>query len=265
MQNNPTPNPASNGSMIEPAAQQPFAPAAPGATPLNTGAQLTSDGGAGAAPMVNKKTRSTLIETILLVITSILAIVFIWLYIQKFIEWDALSMNVDGEIRNAVAAEVAKKETQMEEAFAEREKDPYQDFAGPVDYGSFSFKYPRTWSQYIAKDAVNGGDYEAYFNPYAVNPVSNFTINALRLRIRDVSFDSVARSYESSIKNGTLTLKTQTVGGVLANIYTGEVAKDMSGAVMILKLRDKTVLLQTDSMNFIDDFYRIIESVTLVE
>ena len=246
MQNNPTPNPASNGSMIEPAAQQPFAPAAPGATPLNTGAQLTSDGGAGAAPMVNKKTRSTLIETILLVITSILAIVFIWLYIQK-------------------AAEVAKKETQMEEAFAEREKDPYQDFAGPVDYGSFSFKYPRTWSQYIAKDAVNGGDYEAYFNPYAVNPVSNSTINALRLRIRDVSFDSVARSYESSIKNGKLTLKTQTVGGVLANIYTGEVAKDMSGAVMILKLRDKTVLLQTDSMNFIDDFYRIIESVTLVE
>ena len=98
-----------------------------------------------------------------------------------------------------------------------------------------------------------------------MNPVSNSTINALRLRIRDVSFDSVARSYESSIKNGKLTLKTQTVGGVLANIYTGEVAKDMSGAVMILKLRDKTVLLQTDSMNFIDDFYRIIESVTLVE
>ena len=112
---------------------------------------------------------------------------------------------------------------------------------------------------------MNGGDFEAYLNPKEVNPVSNSTINALRVRIRDTSFDSVAKIYESSLKNGKLTLRTETVGGVLANIYAGEISNNMRGAVMLLKLRDKTVLLQTDSEIFLDDFYRILESVSLVE
>lgn len=255
---------APTGSMIEPATEQNFAPSAPGNAPLNTGASLTSDG-KPAAVAEKKKASNTLVGTILLVIVTIVAIVFAWLYIQKYIEWDAISTNMDAQISTEVALKVAENTTKMEAEFAEREKFPYENFMGPADYGSFSFQYPRTWSVYIAKDAVNGGDFEAYLNPVEVNPVSNTTINALRVRIRDVSFDSVARSYESSLKNGKLTLRTETVGGILANIYTGEITNNMRGAVMILKLRDKTVLLQTDAEIFLDDFYRILESVSLAE
>lgn len=253
------------GSVIEPQAAQPFAPAAPGAGPLNTGAQLTSDGQLAAPVDVKKKTHNTLVETILLVISILVAIIFVWLYVQKYIEWDAISKDLDGRIEAAVAVAVSENTTEMEAEFAEREKSPYLEFSGPVDYGSLSFQYPRTWSVYIAKDAVNGGDFEAYLNPVQVNPVGNNTINALRVRIRDASFDSVAKTYESSIKNGKLTLKTDTVGGVLANIYTGELSNSLRGAAMILKLRDKTVILQTDAEIFMDDFYRILDSVTLVE
>ncbi len=260
MQDNSVPS----GSIIEPVAQQNFAPAAPGDTPLNTGASLTSTG-KPAAPGEKKKASNTLVETILLVIVTIVAVVFAWLYIQKYIEWDAISANMDAQISTEVAIKVAENTTKMEAEFAEREKFPYENFMGPADYGSFSFQYPRTWSVYIAKDAVNGGDFEAYLNPKEVNPVSNSTINALRVRIRDTSFDSVVKSYESSLKNGKLTLRTETVGGVLANIYAGEISNNMRGAVMLLKLRDKTVLLQTDSEIFLDDFYRILESVSLVE
>ncbi len=251
--------------MIESSASQQFAPSAPGAAPLNTGAQLTSDGAQAAPVDQKKKAHNTLIETLLLVIVTVVAVVFVWLYIQKYIEWDAISTDLDSQVNAAVAVAVAENTTKMETEFAEREKFPYEDFMGPVDYGSFSFQYPRTWSVYIAKDAVNGGDFEAYLNPKEVNPVSSTTINALRVRIRDTSFDSVAKTYESSIKNGKLTLRTDTVGGVLANIYTGELATNMRGAVMILKLRDKTVMLQTDAEIFLDEFYRILSSVTLVE
>ncbi len=261
MQNNPTPN----GSMIEPVAQQPFAPSAPGMTPMNTGAQLTSDGSQATPPEVKKKRSNTLIETILLVIVSIIAVVFVWLYVQKYIQWDTVSKDVDGQINRAVAIAEAEKEEELEAIFAEREKSPYTEFTGPDDYGRLSFMYPKTWSVYIAKDAVKGGDFEAYLNPVAVQPVSNTTINALRVRIRDTSFDTVARSYENSVKNGKLTMKTDTVGGVLANIYTGEITNSLRGAVMILKLRDKTVMLQTDAEQFMEEFYKILESVKLVE
>lgn len=253
------------GSMIEPETQQSFAPSAPGATPMNTGVQLTSDGKIPTSVDQKKKNHSTLVETILLVIASLVAVIFVWLYVQKYIEYDSIATDVEGRIDAAVAVAVAENTTKMEAEFAEREKFPYLEFSGPADYGSFSFQYPRTWSVYIAKDAASGGDFEAYFNPVEVHQVSNSTVNALRMRIRDASFDSVIRGYESSLKNGKLTLKTEMVGGVLANIYTGELSNDLRGAVMVLKLRDKAVILQTDADLFLDDFYRILETVSLVE
>lgn len=263
MQDNSNPSPS--GSIIEPTAAQPFAPAAPGATPYNTGAPLMSNGAAALPVEPAKKSSHTLIETALLVIVSIVAVVFVWLFVQTYIQKDSLSRNFDSMVNAEVAQKVAENTTKLEEEFAEREKFPYKNFLGPADYGSLGFQYPRTWSVYIAKDAANGGDFEAYLNPVEVNPVSNSSINALRVKIRDASFDTVIRSYESQIKNGKLTLKNDTVGGVLANIYTGEISNDIHGAVMVLKLRDKTVLLQTDAEIFMDDFYRILESVTLIE
>lgn len=255
----------STGSIVEPASQQPFSPSAPGMTPMNTGAPLTSAGAAGAAAAPAKKPHRAIIETILLVLTAIVAIVFIWLYVQKYIEWSNISVDLEGQIDKAVAEAVATNTSELETEFAEREKYPYKSFMGPVDYGSFSFEYPKTWSVYIAKDATNGGDFEAYLNPVEVEPVSTNTINALRVRIRDTSFENVAKSYENSIKNGKLTLRTETVGTALANIYTGELSSNMRGAVMILKLRDKTVLLQTDAEIFLDEFSRILQSVSFIE
>ena len=261
MQNNSTPA----GSVVEPNTQPAFAPAAPGAAPLNTGAQLTSDGHIEAPVDKKNKVRGTIIETILLLLMTIVAIIFIWLYVQKYIQWKSASDNLETQIKSAVAVAVADNTTEMEAKFAEREKYPYKTFTGPVDYGSFIFEYPQTWRVYIAKDATNGGDFEAYLNPSEVNPVSSSTINALRVRIRDTSFDNVVKTYESSIKSGKLTLKTDTVGGVLANIYTGDISNSLRGAVMVLKLRDKTVILQTDAETFLDEFYRILGTVSLVE
>lgn len=259
-------NSSLSGSVVEPNEAPQFAPPAPGATPYNTGVQLTSDSSATTQQSEAKtQNRGTLIETILLVVTSLLAIVFIWLYIQKYIEWDTISTDFDGRLNAQVAIAVADNTTQMEAEFAEREKFPYKTFTGPADYGSFSFQYPQTWSVYIAKDAANGGDFEAYFNPVEINPISTTSVNALRMKIRDATFDSVAKSYESSIKSGKLTLKNQEVGGVLANIYTGQISNSQRGAIMILKLRDKTVILQTDAEIFLDEFYRILDSVSLIE
>lgn len=252
--------------MIEPAAQQPFAPSAPGSTPPNTGAQLASGGNQLLTPPAPEvKSRNTLIETLLLVIISIVAVVFIVLYIQKFIEWSAISADLDAQIKIAVAQAEEAQATELEAAFAEREKSPYKEFVGPADYGSFGFQYPRTWSVYIAEDAANGGDFVAYFNPGEIQPISASNINALRMRIRDTPFDSIIGSYNTAVKNGTLTLSTRTIGGVIANVYTGTISQYLHGAIMVMKLRDKTVILQTDADIFLEDFYRILESVTLME
>lgn len=262
MENQPLPpNGNINGSVVGAAATEPFAPSAPGSIPLNTGAPLSS--AHMYAPTTNKK-RYTVILTILLILVSAIAILFVWLYIQKNAEYQSARTDVDTQIDAAVAMARAETTTKMEEEFAEREKYPYRNFAGPADYGSLGFEYPQTWSVYIDRDVAEGGDFEAYLNPVEVQPVSNETINALRVTIRDEAFDYAIRDYNDLIarEDSTLTFTTRNVGGTLANLYLGTLPNGIRGAMAAFKLRDKTVMLQTDSELFIDEFYKLLDTVT---
>ncbi len=251
-------SPMPSGSMIAPAPKTPFGPAAPGKAPYQTGNSLSSQ----HLPVAEKKSHN-IIETLLLLVATVVAIVFIWLFVQKSVDYETATTDVDGQIDAAVAMAVAENTTKMEEVFFEREKNPYKEFLGPSDYGSLSFKYPKTWSVYVERDASNGGDFKAYLNPNEVEPVSSETINALRVTIRDEAFDRVVRAYESSVKNGKLQFEVRKVGGVSANLYVGQLPNRIYGALVVFKLRDKTVMLQTDAEIHISQFYTILDTVTM--
>lgn len=209
------------------------------------------------------KFHGSLVETIVLIATSLIAATFIGLFFWAFVQWNEAKTDVQGQVDEAVAIAVEENATALETEFAERERYPFNTFTGPADYGSLSFEYPRTWSVYIENDAVNGGDFTAYLNPGQVSPVSNTTINALRVSIRDRSFDNVARTYENYLNRGTLSLSVQTLnGGESANIYRGELPNALRGSVAIFRIRDKTAILQTDAEIFESDFQTILKSVT---
>ena len=261
----PDPLAMPSGSVVAPAAPQPFGPSAPGTVPNMSGAPLTSTPTPAPTVMPKQKADRNLIETIVLVIVSIVAMVFIGLFIWKYLEWDSVKTDVDGQIDAAVAMAVSENTTKLENEFVEREKYPYKSFMGPADYGSLSFEYPKTWNVYIAKDASNGGDFEAYLNPGEVQPVNPTTINALRVIIRDQAFDNVVRTYDGLVRSGKVTVVSRNVGSTMANVYTGELPNSIIGTVAIFKLRDKTVILQTDAALFSDEFYRLLDTVTFVE
>lgn len=252
------------GSVVEPAATAApaFAPAAPGTAPVSKTAVPLASPGSGLAA---QDTRRNVIETVILVIVSLIAITFVGLFIWKYLEWDSVKTDVEGQIDAAVALAVSNNTTEMENQFLEREKYPYKSFMGPADYGSVSFEYPKTWNLYIAKDAAKGGNYEAYLNPGEVLPVGNTTINALRLTIQDKAFDTVAKSYEGAVKSGKLTMVTRDIGGTVANVYTGDISSNIRGIVTIFKVRDKTVMIQTDSELFSDEYYKLLDTVSFVE
>ena len=205
-----------------------------------------------------------LIKTIAIVILSLVAATFIGLFIWMSINYSEARADVDGQIAVAVNAAVDENTMELEAEFLEREKEPYRDFAGPADYGELSFKYPKTWSVYVAKDASRGGDFEAYFNPIEVNEVSNNTINALRLKIVDEPFDNVAQTYQRFVEReeNKLSVQSVTVAGVAANRYTGTIPNtELSGIIVIFKIRDKTAVFQTDSMNFENDFEKLLKTI----
>lgn len=262
---NPPQSQTFSGSVVEPASTGPstFAPPTPGSNVRLTPSTVTSRPDPNLP--AQHHSRGHIIETIILVIVSLIAITFIGLFVWKYLEWDTVRTDVDGQIDAAVAVAVAENTTQLENEFAEREKYPYRTFTGPSDYGSLSFEYPKTWSVYIAKDASDGNDYEAYFNPTEVQPVSNSTINALRVTIRNTSFDNAIRNYENLVKNGRVTLTTRNIGNAVANVYTGELSNDIHGTVTVFKLRDKAVIIQTDAEIFSTEYYKLLDTVTFVE
>lgn len=235
-------------------------------TPAMQGAQsMPAKPEVPSIPGPEAKDTNGLIKTVVIVILTLVSLTFIGLFVWMLLQYNDVKTDVDGQINVAVSKAVDEKAMAMEEEFLEREKEPYRDFAGPADYGELSFKYPKTWSVYVASDASKGGDYEAYFNPIEVNTVSKDTINALRVTIRDKAYDDVIAEYNRYLekKDSNLSVQAVTVAGTSASRYTGNIPNtDLNGIIVIFKIRDKTAILQTDSMNFESDFNKLLETVS---
>lgn len=197
------------------------------------------------------------------IVSGLVAVTFIALFIWMYSQWNTVKTDVDGQIGAAVATAVNEKAEEMENQFIEREKIPYSLFAGPVDYGELSFNYPKTWSVYEAEDASSGGDYSAYLNPDKVYPIGGRTVNALRVTIKNQSYDSFVKTYENYVKEGKLSVAVRPINGENANVYTGELPNTdkLQGMVTVFKVRDKTAAIQTDAMIFRDDYIKILDSV----
>ena len=219
-----------------------------------------------AANMVaNKKRTSSIIETVVLVVVSLIAATAIVFAVYFYLQWNEAQTNVDGKIAEAEAIAREDQQRIAEENFAEREKQPNLQFTGPSDYGSLNFKYPRTWSVYVAKDASQGGDFEAYFNPGQVNAVGTSTINALRFSIINQSIDTVRTQYDSLVKSGKLTHSVIKVGTIEAvDRYEGEFNADITGMMIMFKIPNypQTAVLRADAMIFQTDFDALIQTIT---
>lgn len=231
-----------------------------------TGQPMISQSPVPEIPLPRRDVKS-LVKTIAIIALSLVSLTFIGLFIWMFVEYENAHTNVEGQIATAVVKAVDDNTTKLEKEFTEREKYPFKTFAGPADYGELTFEYPKTWSVYVAKDAHAGGDFEAYFNPVEVNEVSDTTINSLRLAIKNTAFDEVAAEYQNALEDTErpLRLDSVTIGkgvNITANRYTGMIPNtEFNGIIVLFKIRDKTAILQTDSVLFQADFDTLLSTI----
>ena len=215
-----------------------------------------------AERIARAKNRVDLLKTIGLIVVSLLAILFIGLFIWMTLKWSEASTNVQGKIDVAVAEAKNQLQAKLENEFAEKEQYPFLTFSGPADFGSLTFEYPKNWSVYIPDDASRGGEFNAYLNPGQVNVVSDTTIMALRVSIRTEQIDSVLEDYNRKVQDGEMTVASKVVNKVNVNVFTGKLDNDYQGIVCIFKIRDKTAILRTDSSNvFRENFEKILSTI----
>ncbi len=184
-----------------------------------------------------------------------------WLYVQ----YNDQKTNVDAKVSSAVAEAKRKQAEDDDTKFAQREKEPNRQFIGPDDYGRLTFDYPKTWSVYVATNPTQGGDYQAFLNPVEVPPVGGNGNSAqrfaLRVLIQNRDMKDVVSQYDSLVQTSKLNSSTFNTNGQAGTRLDGDFSTSVRGAVVIFKIRDKTVSVFTDADTFKPDFENIIKTI----
>lgn len=195
-----------------------------------------------------------IIPLVLFILLFIGALVFgVWAFGSR----QDYKNNVDSKVGVAVA--VAKKATQAADAtiYAEAAKQPLRVYVGPEAYGSVHISYPKTWSAY-ADTTDENTPLDAYFAPGAVPGVSDQSVSfALRVQIQSQSYDQVMSQYSSQVSQQTLTAspyRLPLVPGVVGTRLDGQITDAKQGSMIVLPLRDKTLLIWTESNQYLNDF-----------
>lgn len=202
---------------------------------------------------------STIIIIVLALLTVGAAVFGGWAYVQ----YDAARTDVDGQIATAVATAKNEQAKEDEKKIQAAREEPYTQFVGPTDYGRVTFDYPRNWSVYEATDVSSGrGTYQAYLNPVVVPPINGRDNRyALRVTIEDKSYDDIIDDYRRDVENGTLSSRGFSVDGQSGTRLDGEFGRDVRGAAVVFKIRDKTLTIQTEADTFKPYFEKIIKTI----
>ena len=210
---------------------------------------------------LHKQQQGVSLILVMVIILAVTTVIFGGLAIWAYTQYQAKSTDVNGQIKVAVVEAEKVQQEADEKKFAEREKEPNRDFVGPDDYGRVTFKYPKTWSVYVASDPTRGGKYEAYLHPITVPKTSETEQFALRVLVEERDYDQVIESYKSKVNSGDLASSSTTSQGNVGTRFDGNFSQNIRGSAVVYKIRDKTLTLRTDANTFKPDFENIIKSV----
>lgn len=208
---------------------------------------------------------STSAWTITAIVLMISVALTITATVWALVNYLDLKSTFDSQKNSAVATAKKEQFDEDEARFDKERNSPDYDFFGPEEYGSLTFKYPKSWSLYVNKAGSDSGQaYEAYLNPAEVPPVSDLTQRfALRVKIEQTAYDKVVLTYDQLVKKSELKSSAVTINGQVGTRLEGNFTKDIKGSAVIFRIRDKTVTLRTDASDtFKQEFDAIITSTT---
>lgn len=168
----------------------------------------------------------------------------------------------NSDAKSAKAASAAIQATQAADAtkYAEEAKNPLKQFVGPSQYGSITAHYPKTWSGYVIKNSNT--PLNAFFHPDVVTDITaQDAAFALRIQVVNQSYASVLQNYEAQVQSKKVTVipySLPKVPSVVGSRIDGQISIHNQGSVVVLPLRNLTLLISTESQSFEPDFNNII-------
>jgi len=180
-----------------------------------------------------------------------------------FVQLDKAKSEREDYAKQVMAENETQVKAKLQAEFDEKEKDPFKDFETDAVLGDIKFRYPKTWSVSMNQDAASDPQIDAYFNPNVIRTDAEDTRSyALRVQLVGDSYSEVVDDLSSDIEDGLITTKAVTFNGIEGIRVDGQLDEVDRGAKVILPLRDKTVMIWTESRDFLDDFEKVMTSFT---
>lgn len=209
----------------------------------------------------------------MLLIPFILSVVFLLgslgFGMWAFTQMQDYKNNSDKKSAAAVKIAEQKLSSEKEKEFLEREKKPLKEYKGPAQYGSLSIQYPKTWSAFVTEANSGANHVDGYFHPGHVPGLLSGTDFALRVKVTSKSYADELKTFEGKAKTGKLTIspyrpKKLPEGSVGVRVV-GEINAGQQATMVLFPLRDKTIMISTESTQFLNDFDKIImENINFV-
>ncbi len=180
----------------------------------------------------------------------------IWAYSQ----YQDYKTNTDQKIASSV--EVAKQEesVQKDKEHAEADKSPLRTYSGPEQFGALKVAYPKTWSGYVIDSGNSSQPLDGFFQPGVVPSTADQTATyALRVQVLNQTYSDSIKAMQDQSAAGTVTAVPYAfpkVTGTVGTRFDGAIlsGKKITGSMVVMPLRDKTIMIWTESQLFVADF-----------
>lgn len=141
-------------------------------------------------------------------------------------------------------------------------------YVAPKELGEFSFDIPKSYSMSSTTDPTKGTPLIFLGNPERVETTSKF--QALRLTIKNSLISKEKDNYDKLARDKKVALtgpEEFKISGWTAYRYTGKFdQRDKMGTVVLVEVRDKTFVFQTDNneeTDLLEAFNRTLDSVQI--
>lgn len=178
---------------------------------------------------------------------------------------------VRGNLNSLVKEESqrAREQQKQQDAEANRKANdqPFKTFTAEAVDGGFQLQIPKTWSIYYGRSSSGQTQVDFAANPDVV------TMNlgrdarntqAFRLQLRREAQSAVIKDYEALLKQKKLTSKGVKVSGLDATQFEGTIdSQRHEGAVIVVAVRDKTIVLSTEDKRYLNEFNAIVAAAKI--
>jgi hypothetical protein len=210
------------------------------------------------------------LQKILLIVSAIVILimlgVILWFGSRAFVNDKSLNAKYEAGVSDGRSIQKSEDRKQVQEAT----ENPYRTYKAPNQYGGFEVSFPKNWSLAInssTQDPIIG-----MAHPDLVD-IKNDDF-ALRFTYENAKFADTQKKYDKQTKEAKRSLISEPtkVSGIDGIRYTGDLESSSSdpnkkkkvGTVVIVPVRDKTLIFQTDSNeNYLNYFNEILSKVKI--